>query len=128
MEQNQEGTLVRINLEAVLIETTRPETLAEFYRQAFNLSEPTFDGEDHLGMDLGNTYLGFDRVSPQEQRASGPVQLWFRVNDVQPLFIRLLALGATVRYEPTSRKSPGELLAMLYDPDGNMIGLVSPLV
>jgi predicted enzyme related to lactoylglutathione lyase len=123
MEQNQEGTLVRINLEAVLIETTRPETLAEFYRQAFNLSEPTFDGEDHLGI-----YLGFERVSPQEQRANGPVQLWFRVNDVQALYIRLLALGATVRYEPTSRKSPGELLAMLYDPDGNMIGLISPLV
>lgn len=125
MEQNADSIIVGINLEAVLIESSRPESLADFYRQAFNLQQPKFDGEDHLGMDLGNIYLGFDRVSPQEQRASGPVQLWFRVKDVQQMYIRLLALGATVHYEPTSRKRSGEILAMLYDPDGNMIGLAS---
>lgn len=121
---NAEATKVR--LEAVLIETARPETLAEFYRSAFDLEEPRNSGPDHLGMDLENTYLGFDRVSGAGGENQAPVQLWFQVEDVEGQFMRMVRLGARVKYAPESESSAGEVLAMVFDPDGNQVGLVGP--
>jgi predicted enzyme related to lactoylglutathione lyase len=53
------------------------------------------------------------------------VSIWFRVADIQATFERLVHLGATVKYAPTEEESPGEILAMVYDPESNLIGLIS---
>jgi predicted enzyme related to lactoylglutathione lyase len=99
--------------------------LAEFYQLAFELGPPKWFGEDHLGLNLSNTYLGFDRTQ-ENAPSSASVSIWFRVADIQATFERLVRLGARVNYAPTEEVSPGEVLAMLFDPDGNSIGLISP--
>ena len=114
-----------IILDAVLFASPHPETLAEFYQHALELGPPKWHGEDHLGLNLSNTYLGFDRVQ-ENTSSSGSVSIWFRVFDIQATFKRLVRLGAKVKYAPTQEESPGEILAMVYDLDGNSIGLISP--
>lgn len=114
-----------IRVEALLIQSARPEFLAGFYHQGFQLPEPVRAGEDHLGMNVANTYLGFDRA-PDAADGAARACIWFRIADVHTVFARLVELGATVDYAPTDTKSPGEILAMVYDPDGNPIGLIAP--
>lgn len=120
-----EGHNPAVSLDAILFASPHPETLAEFYQLAFELESPKWFGADHLGMNLANTYLGFDRAQ-ENSPASGTISIWFRVVDIQATFERLVRLGARVKYAPTEEESPGEILAMLYDPDGNCIGLISP--
>lgn len=112
-------------LDAVLFASPNPEALAEFYQRGFELEPPKWHGEDHLGLNLSNTYLGFDRTNETAPSSSGSVSVWFRVSDIEATFARLVRLGATVKYAPTTEESPGEILAMLYDPDGNSVGLIS---
>ena len=116
-----------VRLDAVLIASPRPEALAEFYQRGFELEPPKIHGENHLGLSLANTYLGFDRVEETSgSDSSGAMSIWFKVADIVLTFERLVRLGATVKYAPTREESPGEFLAMVYDPEGNAIGLISP--
>ena len=116
-----------VRLDAVLIASSHPEALAEFYQRGFELELPKVHGESHLGLGLANTYLGFDRVGEASgSESSGMVSIWFKVADIDLTFERLVRLGATVKYAPTREESPGEILAMVYDPEGNAIGLISP--
>jgi hypothetical protein len=50
------------SLDAVLFASPHPEALAEFHQHGFELEPPKWHREDHLGLNLANTYLGFDRV------------------------------------------------------------------
>lgn len=112
-------------LDAVLFVSPNPEALAEFYQHGFELEPPKRHGDDHLGLNLANTYLGFDRMKEIAPTSSGSVSIWFKVPDIEVTFTRLVRLGAKVKYAPTKEESPGEILAMLYDPDGNSVGLIS---
>jgi predicted enzyme related to lactoylglutathione lyase len=123
MEQNNPGC----SLEAVLFTSSDPETLAAFYEKGFELAAPKWHGPDHLGLNLPNTYLGFDRVQEGAPATNSRVSIWFRVADIEATFERLVRLGAKVKYAPTSEESPGEILAMLYDPDDNCLGLISSI-
>ena len=120
-----ESRLSASRLDAVLITSLDPETLAEFYQHGFELEPPKWHGEDHLGLNLSNTYLGFDRVKETAPSSSGSISIWFKVQDIEATFARLVRLGAKVKYAPTKEESPGEILAMVYDPDGNSVGLIS---
>jgi predicted enzyme related to lactoylglutathione lyase len=111
-------------LDAVLFASPHPETLAEFYQHGFELGAPKWYDEDHLGFNLSNTYLGFDRSKENTTASSGSVSIWFKVADIQATFERLVRLGAKVNYAPTEDESPGEILAMVYDPEGSLIGLI----
>jgi predicted enzyme related to lactoylglutathione lyase len=119
------GAPPRSRLDAVLFASGDPEALAEFYRAGFQLEAPRWHGEDHLGLSLSNTYLGFDRVD-EPVAAGGSVTVWFAVPDASAAFERLLALGATEKRRPSANESPGEVLAIVLDPDGNALGLISP--
>jgi predicted enzyme related to lactoylglutathione lyase len=123
-EEKMDRNAALTRLAAVLIETARPEELAEFYRQGFGLDRPKYSGSDHLGLNLANMYLGFDRVPEKKRARTGSVSLWFRVNDLPVTFDRLVNLGATVISPPSAQESPGEILALLADPEGNKIGLI----
>lgn len=109
------------HLETVIIFTPRMEELANFYQEALELG-PYNTSPGHMGQSVGTVYLGFD-LDPTTRRNPHPtITLWFTVDDIQATFDRLLLLGAEALYAPT-RKPWGALLAAVYDPDGNMIGL-----
>ena len=108
-------------VDTAMIFTSRMHELADFYRRAFELDEPNVQGDDHLGFQVGDIYLGFDKVDDASETA-GAVSLWFRVDDLEATYNRLVELGVRVRYGPV-RKPWGDFLACVYDPDGNLIGL-----
>lgn len=106
-------------IDTAIVYTEDVDALAAFYRAAFLLDPPEEFGPDHRGLRVGGTYLGFDRV---EGASPGAVSLWFRVDDLEATFDRIVALGAQVRYPPTE-KPWGDVLAAVHDPDGNLLGL-----
>jgi predicted enzyme related to lactoylglutathione lyase len=114
-------------LYAVSIATHRPEALADFYRMAFDLGEPKWKDKDHAGFELENIHLGIDRIKEESQNKAGGPVLWFRVANVEEAFTRLIDLGAKVRTNVTDYGRVGETVAVLFDPDGNLIGLIGPV-
>lgn len=108
-------------LETVILFTEHLEELASFYQEALDL-EPFNASPKHLGQQLGPVYFGFDKVEDAGQASEAGVTLWFTVDDLQTTFERVLAMGARVRYPPT-QKPWGAVLASVYDPDGNLLGL-----
>ena len=112
-------------LDTFIIFTSQMGRLATFYQEGLGLGPPANSNADHIGYALTNKlYLGFDQVpgiEPVESRPGG-VTLWFRVDDVALTVERFIKLGAGVRYE--HKVTPfGEVLASLYDLDGNIFGL-----
>ena len=108
-------------LHTVIIQTSRMETLAEFYARGLELGDAVATGGDHLGFPLPNLYFGFDEVD-RTPEPSGTISLWFEVNDIEATFKRFEASGARVHYPPT-KKPWGAMLAAIYDPDGNLFGI-----
>jgi predicted enzyme related to lactoylglutathione lyase len=109
-------------LDTVIICTTRMRELAEFYRSGLQLQEPKSQGDKHLGFQLSGMYLGFDKVDKGQSTHPGAVSLWFRVDNIEEAFERFKGLGGAVKYPPT-KKPWGDMLAAVFDPDGNMVGL-----
>lgn len=107
-------------LDTAIIFTTRMDVLANFYSVGLELGEPNLS-PGHIGFQVGQLYLGFDQVD-EAWASPGAVTLWFRVDDVQAAFDRLVAAGAEVRYAP-AEKPWGDVLVAVCDPDGNLIGL-----
>ncbi|HLF87508.1 MAG TPA: VOC family protein [Anaerolineales bacterium] len=108
-------------IDTAIIFTGQMKAIAEFYQHGFELPTPN-ESPGHLGFPVGGVYLGFDRVEDPENFQHGAVTLWFRVDDVQATFDRFVALGAKVRYPPV-QKPWGDILAAIYDLDGNIVGL-----
>ena len=46
---------------------------------------------------------------------------------MKDLFYRFIEAGGEILTEPNSDTSPGELLALLLDPEQNKIGIIGPL-
>ena len=110
------------DVDTVIIFTPDIAELAAFYRGAFHLGEPAASGPEHIGFRLPSLYLGFDHIDEGVQRIAGGASLWFRVDDLDVTYARLLESGARSRYAPMV-KPMGERLASVYDPDGNVVGI-----
>lgn len=108
------------SLDTAILFTPRMSELATFYREGLGLGPPD-ESPGHLGFQVGEVYLGFDQVD-EAWASPGAATLWFRVNDLQAVFERFVALGARVHYAPV-QKPWGDTLAAVYDLDGNLIGL-----
>ena len=119
------GRLREVRIAAVLLETTDPEALAAFYRAALGLGEPERQGPDHVGYTLSGTYLGFERVARRDDAPRPAASIWLRVEDAAAVCAAFCAAGADVEMAPDGTCSPGETLAVVRDPDGNRIGLLS---
>lgn len=117
MSENQTNAIV----DTVMIFSNNMRELAQFYQRGFELDPPQAHSDDHLGFQIGPLYLGIDQVD-EAWATPGELSLWFRVDDLEATFDRLVEMGAKVRYPPT-RKRWGDRLASLYDPDGNLLGL-----
>lgn len=114
-----------VSIDAILYRSARPLELATFYQHAFGFEAPKWVGADHVGVAAANCYLGFDLVDEAGPPATR-VSVWFRVDDAPAAYIRLLELGATDKSPPDSECSPGETLAEVFDPEGNVVGLIGP--
>ena len=117
-----------LRVQSVTFASKNPEELAGFYQQAFNIPVAKKLDKDHLGIQLENLYLGFDRIKQDAKPGPGGAVIWFWVDDVEETFTRIVGLGAKIRTEVTRDERPGLSLAVLFDPDGNMIGLMGPSV
>ena len=111
----------KTGIEAVLVRSTEPAELAEFYRRGLDLPEAVPHGDDHLGYRVPGGYLGFDRV-PETEPGPGRTAVWFGVADARATFEKLLELGGTPEEAPFQGGS--EILASVRDPEGNLIGLI----
>jgi predicted enzyme related to lactoylglutathione lyase len=108
-------------LDTVIILTTNMEKLAEFYRTGLNLPPPQEYGDDHTGFQLPTVYIGFDQA--ETAASPGPVSLWFAVDDLEAVFKHFAERGAKIKFPPV-KKPWGDVLAAVFDPDGNVVGLV----
>ena len=117
-----------LRVQAVTYATKRPEELAGFYQQALNIPVAKEIDKDHLGVQLDNLYLGFDRIKEDVKPSAGGAVVWFWVEDVEETFMRMVGMGAQVRSEITRDERPGYALAVFFDPDGNLVGLMGPSV
>ena len=118
MEDNKTNA----TLDTVIICTTKMGELAEFYKIGLQLQEPRPQGDNHLGFQLPEIYLGFDKVGEDRFIHPGAISLWFRVDNIEEAFQKFKDIGAKVKYPPT-KKPWGDILAAIFDPDGNIIGL-----
>lgn len=109
-------------LHTTIIQTTQMAELAEFYRRGLELNPASVVHDNHLGFPFPNVYFGFDLVDKVPGEYPGAVSLWFEVDDLEVAFNRFVELGAAIKYKPT-KKPWGALLAAVFDPDGNVIGL-----
>ena len=115
-------TRTSAKLDTIIICTTNMKELAEFYKQGLQLQNPKSHGDKHLGFQLQDNYLGFDKIDKDEFAHPGAISIWFRVDNIKKTFNRFKELGAKEKYSPT-KKAWGDVLAALFDPDGNLIGL-----
>jgi predicted enzyme related to lactoylglutathione lyase len=113
---------IKVNIDTVIIQTPCLQKLAEFYRRGLMLPDARYASDDHTGFQVQGTYLGFDRIMRAPTSTPGPVSLWFKVDEIHTTFERFRQLGGKVIYPPT-KTSWGDVLAAIFDPDGNVIGL-----
>ena len=117
-----------LRVQAVTYATKRPEELAGFYQQALNIPVAKQIDKDHYGVQLDNLYLGFDRIKEDAKPSPGGAVVWFWVDDVEATYMRMVGMGAQVRTEVNRDERPGLALAVFFDPDGNLLGLMGPSV
>lgn len=122
------NTIIARKIQAITFATHDPEALSEFYQRAFGFPAARWEGKDHLGLQMENIYLGFDRMKEKHKPGTGGAVVWFYVENVEAAFYQLLAAGAKVRTEINKDERPGQAMAVFYDPDENLIGLIGPSV
>lgn len=122
---SEDEPAARVRVGAITFAAADAAALARFYAEAFGLGDVKRAAPDHVGVRAANTYLGFDQVDDVRAGQSRSV-VWFDVADATEAFARLCALGAVPVMEPDGRCSPGETLATVADPEGNLVGLIGP--
>lgn len=90
-----------MKIESILLHSDRFAELADFYRRALDLPEPTPLGDSHVGWPSTTPYLGFD------DDPYSAISIWFKVDDVEAATDKLVALGAT----PSRRRRATRALA-----------------
>jgi predicted enzyme related to lactoylglutathione lyase len=81
-------------------------------------NEPFYVGFNVAGYELGLT--PDDDISPEKQRS---VETYWGVEDIQAEYDRLLEHGASP-CEPPTNVGGGILVATVYDPWGNLLGII----
>jgi predicted enzyme related to lactoylglutathione lyase len=112
----------RASLETIIIFTKQIGKLAEFYQKGLDLENPSFQKENHIGYQIGETYFGFDQVDEIKGSPPSSVTLWFTVDDLKSTLDRFIKHGANVHMNPT-KKPWGATIASVVDIDGNIVGL-----
>jgi len=111
-------------VEAITFRSKNPLKLAQFYQKAFNLGDVKVSSGNHYGVYTKNVYLGFEHDLREPDRGDA-VTVWFKVGNVSHFFKTLQLVGAKPRTTPDWESSRGETMATLFDPEGNVFGLIS---
>ena len=82
--------------------------------------DPVFDDPAYVGFQLGGLDIGLD-PNGKSRGMTGATPM-FEVDDIRETVAALTAAGATI-VEDVEPVGGGHFIAMLSDPDGNMIGL-----
>ena len=127
--QNQPATQQppsTLNFNSILMGTSQPKVLAEFYEKVFGRPADMSDG-GYSGWQVGNCFLTIGEHSEVQGQSKEPARiiLNFETRAVQAEFERLKQLGVTVIKEPYGMDAEG-WIATLADPDGNFIQLMTP--
>jgi len=114
-----------LNLNSIMIGSTHPKKLAEFYEKVFG--KPADWAEDNwYGWQTGKTHFMVGAHSEVKGKAKEPQRLIINLEtkEVKKEFERIKELGAKVIKEPYEME--GMLIATFSDPDGNYFQLTSP--
>ena len=106
------------SLSAVTFQSSDPERLARFYRDAVGIPlEPDRHGAigSHYECDVNGLHFA---VLKSSERMGGPVVPVFRVGDLAAASERLAAMGATSLHDPMDL-GDGMRVITFRDPDGN---------
>jgi predicted enzyme related to lactoylglutathione lyase len=117
-----------LNLNAIVIGTTQPEVMVEFYIKVFGKPADMVDQDNGFwGWQLGGAYLGILNHSEMTGNAKDPgrILINFETPEVKEEFTRIKSLGATVAHTPYEMGQGW--VATLIDPDGNYFQLISPM-
>ena len=117
-----------LNLNSVMIGTTRPKVLAAFYEKVIGKPADMVDSENGFyGWQVGSAYFSVLEHSEMGGNTKDPgrVMLNFETTQVKEEFERIKVLGGVVIREPY--EMGGGWIATLADPDGNYFQLVSPM-
>jgi predicted enzyme related to lactoylglutathione lyase len=114
------------NLNSIMIGSTDPEALADFYEQVFQRPADTREGT-WFGWEVGSTYLSIGEHSEVKGKSKEPQRLMlnFETKQVKEEFERIKKVkGSKVIAEPYEIQ--GAWIATLADPDGNYFQLMTP--
>jgi predicted enzyme related to lactoylglutathione lyase len=117
-----------LNLNSVMIGTTRPAVLATFYEKVLGKPADMLDSENGFyGWQVGSGFMGVLEHSEMGGKAKDPgrIMLNFETAQVKEEFERIKALGGVVIRAPYEMQ--GEWIATLADPDGNYFQLMTPM-
>lgn len=93
----------------------------EWYAKAFQ-QEPYFDEPFYVGFNIGGYELGLMPAEEKLNPGNTSFTYW-GVEDIHQVYQHLISLGAKERESPHSVGEP-LLVATLFDPWGNIIGLI----
>lgn len=114
-----------LNLNSIMIGTSQPKVLAEFYEKVF-AKKPDWAEEAWYSWQVGSTALTVGPHSEVKGKAKEPQRLILNIEtkEVKEEFERIKETGATVIKEPYEMQ--GAWIATFSDPDGNYFQLMSP--
>ncbi len=114
-----------LNLKSIMIGSSQPKVLAEFYEKVID-KKPDWQDEPWYGWQLGDLNFSIGEHSLVKGKSKEPSRIIFNFEtlEVQKEFDRIKALGAAVIAEPYQLS--GMWLATLADPDGNFFQVVNP--
>ena len=106
-------------LKALVFPTSNLATSRELLSRVLGI-DPVFDDPAYVGFQLGGLDIGLD-PNGKSRGMTGATPM-FEVEDIRETVAALTAAGATI-VEDVEPVGGGHFIAMLSDPDGNMIGL-----
>src|SRR5689334_4976919 len=114
-----------LNFNTIMIGTSDPKKLAEFYGKVFDKKTEWEDGNYYVWK-VGDSYVSIGEHSEVHGKAKEPPRmiLNFETKEVKKEFERIKKAGAEVIKEPY--EMGGGWIATLADPDGNYFQLVTP--
>ena len=114
-----------LNLNSIMIGSTNPKKLAEFYEKVFDQKPDMQEGEWY-GWSVGSTFFSVGKHSEVKGKAKEPQRMIVNLEtkEVEKEFKRIEKTGATVIKEPYEMQ--GAMIATFADPDGNYFQLMTP--
>ena len=114
-----------LNLNSIMVGSSQPKVLAEFYEKVFGKKADMSEGDWH-GWAVGSTFFSVGEHSEVKDKSKEPARVMINLEtkEVKEEFERIKKVGATVIKEPYEMQ--GAWIATSADPDGNYFQLMTP--